>query len=102
MSHKRLTSDERRTDLLTITMQLICEGHYHELTRETIAEACGVSPSLVNHYYPNVKHLIAEALNLTCMAGRPHAVVIGLQVKNKYALRLSLEVRHAAINEVLL
>lgn len=52
-SWKRLTADERRTQLVELGVELFNSRHYSEVSVDDIARAAGISKGLLYHYFPS-------------------------------------------------
>jgi AcrR family transcriptional regulator len=61
-NRRRLTSEERREQLLAAGAKLLGERPYDEVSIEEIAAAAGVSRGLLYHYFPTRKDFILASL----------------------------------------
>lgn len=59
----RMSSDERREQLLRAGVELLGRRAHDEVSIEEIAEAAGVSKGLLYHYFPTKKDFILAALS---------------------------------------
>ncbi len=58
---KRLKPHERRTTLLNAAADVLLEDGIGALTLRHLAKRLGVAAGLVNHYFPEIEALAAEA-----------------------------------------
>lgn len=58
----RMSTDDRREQLLNVGVELLAERGYEELSTEAIAEAAGISKGLLYHYFPTKKDFLLAAL----------------------------------------
>jgi AcrR family transcriptional regulator len=58
----RMSTDERREQLLASGVELLAGRSHEEVSIEDIAEAAGVSKGLLYHYFPTKKDFILAAL----------------------------------------
>jgi AcrR family transcriptional regulator len=61
-AYRRLTSDDRRRQLLDRAVALFAEHGYDELSMAAIARAAGISKPLLYHYFPSKRQLFEAAL----------------------------------------
>jgi AcrR family transcriptional regulator len=61
-AYRRLTSDDRRRQLLDRAVELFAEHGYDELSMAHIARAAGISKPLLYHYFPSKRQLFEAAL----------------------------------------
>jgi AcrR family transcriptional regulator len=62
----RLSSEERRTEILQTVQTLFAERGFHGVTTRHLAEAAGVSEALLFKYFPTKERLYAEMLKHVC------------------------------------
>jgi AcrR family transcriptional regulator len=62
-AYRRLTSDDRRRQLLDRAVELFAEHGYDELSMAGIAKAAGISKPLLYHYFPGKRQLFEAALS---------------------------------------
>ena len=60
-ARKRLKPDERRAAMLNAAGDVLLEDGIGALTLRHLAQRLGVAPGLVNHYFPEIEALAAEA-----------------------------------------
>jgi AcrR family transcriptional regulator len=58
---KRLKPDERRAAILAEAGQVLLQDGIGALTLRHVAHRIGIAPGLVNHYFPEIEALAAEA-----------------------------------------
>ena len=51
-SARRMTSEERRSQLTEAAVDIAAEGGFHELSLDAVAERAGVTRNLIYHYFP--------------------------------------------------
>ncbi len=61
---KRLKPDERRAAILTEAGQVLLDEGIGALTLRHVAQRLGIAPGLVNHYFPEIEALTAEAFTM--------------------------------------
>ena len=61
-AYRRLSSDERRRQLLDRAVELFAEHGYDELSMAAFARAAGISKPLLYHYFPSKRRLFEAAL----------------------------------------
>jgi AcrR family transcriptional regulator len=61
---KRLKPDERRAVILAEAGQVLLEEGIGALTLRHVAQRLGIAPGLVNHYFPEIEALAAEAFTM--------------------------------------
>jgi len=59
---RRLSPDERRTELLTLGAEVFGQRPYDEVRIDEIAERAGVSRALMYHYFPDKRAFFAAVL----------------------------------------
>lgn len=59
MTRRRLSPDERRTQLLDLGQELFASAPYDEVHIERVAELAGVSRGLLYHYFPTKRSFFA-------------------------------------------
>jgi AcrR family transcriptional regulator len=62
LKRERMSTEERREQLLESGAQLLGRRPYDEVSIEEIAEAASVSKGLLYHYFPTKKHFVLAAL----------------------------------------
>lgn len=62
----RLTSDQRRIEILEAVQRQFAERGFHGTTTRHLAEAAGVSEALLFKYFPTKEKLYAEMLQHVC------------------------------------
>jgi len=67
---KRKPPAERRGEIVETASRLALEEGLERLTLRRVADALGVVPGLVNHYYPVADDLVAEAFGYAASAER--------------------------------
>lgn len=64
--------NDRQLQILTMALKLATTHGYMNVTREVLADRCGVAPALVNHYFGTMKKLrravIGEAIRTEALA----------------------------------
>jgi len=67
---KRKPPAQRRGEIIEAASQLALQEGLESLTLRRVADALGVVPGLVNHYYPVADDLVAEAFGFAAAAER--------------------------------
>lgn len=65
---KRLKPDQRRAAILRVATDVLLESGIAALSLRHLARRLGVAPGLINHYFPEIEMLVAEAFT-TLVAG---------------------------------
>lgn len=63
-ARRRLSPDDRRTELLALGVEVFGERPYDEVRIDEIAERAGVSRALMYHYFPDKRAFFAEVLRI--------------------------------------
>lgn len=61
---KRLKPDQRRAAILDAAGTMLIDSGIATLTLRNLARTLGVTPGLINHYFPEIETLAAEAFTL--------------------------------------
>lgn len=61
-SRRRLSPDQRRTELLDIGARLFSQRAYEDVRIEEVAELAGVSRGLMYHYFPTKRDFLAAVV----------------------------------------
>lgn len=59
----RMSADDRKRQILQVAAQLISRSGFNGVSVADIAKACDVGKSLVLHYFPTMKELLASVLD---------------------------------------
>ena len=59
---RRMTSEDRRSQLTDAALDLVAEGGYSGLTLDAVAERAGVTRNLIYHYFPRGREDLALAV----------------------------------------
>lgn len=92
----RVAPDLRREHLLSAAVELAKRRGYQMLTREDVAAAAGVSPSLVSHVLGTVDDIKREVMERAITAGVVVVVAQGIFVKDPIASKASDSIRQEA------
>jgi AcrR family transcriptional regulator len=63
----RLQTDERRTQLLRLGIQLFASRPYDEISIDDVAEAAGISKGLLYHYFQGKREFYVEAIRASSL-----------------------------------
>ena len=90
-----------RTEILTAALKLAVTHGYRNITRDQIAVASGVPPSLISYPLGTMlelrRHVMREAIRL-----RNHTVIVqGLAVADRHARKCPIELQREAMQTVL-
>lgn len=91
-----MKKDERYHHILEAALGLAQTVGYRSLTRANVAEAAGVAPSLVSHYYLMVELLKMEVLALAVERGILPLVAEGLVAGEAVCLNAPMDLRARA------
>ncbi|QIG50181.1 TetR family transcriptional regulator [Nordella sp. HKS 07] len=61
MVRRRKIPEERRREIVTAAARLAGKAGLGSISLRSVAQEAGVAPGLVNHYFPAVEQLVAEA-----------------------------------------
>lgn len=61
MVRRRKNPEERRREIVTAAARLAGKAGLGSISLRSVAQEAGVAPGLVNHYFPAVEQLVAEA-----------------------------------------
>jgi AcrR family transcriptional regulator len=61
MVRRRKNPEERRREIVTAAARLASKTGLGSISLRSVAQEAGVAPGLVNHYFPAVEQLVAEA-----------------------------------------
>lgn len=62
MSFRRLTTDARRAMIIQQAMTMAREHHFMLIQRAHLAERCGISKALINHYFTGGMEKVQDAV----------------------------------------
>lgn len=68
---KRLSADERRAEIAEAAARIGIGEGLERITLRSVAEAIGVRPGLIHHYFPEAEGLVATAFSHAAAAERP-------------------------------
>ncbi|MFJ1967934.1 TetR/AcrR family transcriptional regulator [Streptomyces sp. NPDC087903] len=88
-TRRRLSTEERREQLLTVGARLFSESPYDEVRIERVAEIAGVSRGLLYHYFPTKRDFFAAVVERESERMlRMTAAVPGVPVREQLAAGL--------------
>ncbi|MFC5213714.1 TetR/AcrR family transcriptional regulator [Streptomyces coerulescens] len=83
-TRRRLSTEERREQLLAVGARLFSESPYDEVWIEQVAEIAGVSRGLLYHYFPNKRDFFAAVVEReSARMLRMTAAVPGIPVREQ-------------------
>ena len=89
-----------RQHILKIAVELAAKVGYTKVTREAIAAKADVVPSHVSYHLGTMldlrRHIMREAIRVECLP----VIAQGLAVRDKHALKVSEELRQAAVAQL--
>lgn len=90
-----------RAEILATCLKLAAIAGYRNITRDVIAEAASVPPSLVSYHMGTMielrRHVMREAIRTRCLA----VIAQGLSVGDHRARKASPELQRAALESLL-
>src|ERR1044072_6937598 len=88
-TRRRLSTEERREQLLSVGARLFSESPYDEVWIEEVAEIAGVSRGLLYHYFPTKKDFFAAVVERESRRMRQlTAAVPGVPAREQLSLGL--------------
>ena len=94
---RRLPPDDRRDAILQAAIRLAVTDGYFTLTRESAAQAAGVSPGLVSRYFYATALLRATVMREAVSRGILSIIAEGLATRCPIACAAPAELRAAAV-----
>ncbi|MGP2437799.1 TetR/AcrR family transcriptional regulator [Streptomyces sp. JW3] len=92
---RRLSTEERREQLLSVGARLFSESPYDDVWIERVAEIAGVSRGLLYHYFPAKRDFFAAVVEReSARMLRMTAAVPGVPVREQLAAGLDAYLRH--------
>lgn len=79
----------RKDHILNAAIDIAKSKGYNKITRLDIAEAAGVSLSLITHYFETMNQLKRDIMRTAVKRGIPEIVAQGLTNKDRHALKAS-------------
>ncbi|GAA1416734.1 TetR/AcrR family transcriptional regulator [Streptomyces thermospinosisporus] len=96
-TRRRLSTEERREQLLSVGARLFSEKPYDEVRIERVAEIAGVSRGLLYHYFPAKRDFFAAVVERESERMlRMTAAVPGVPVREQLAAGLDVYLAHVA------
>ncbi|NED71249.1 TetR/AcrR family transcriptional regulator, partial [Streptomyces sp. SID9944] len=94
-TRRRLSTEERREQLLSVGARLFSESPYDEVWIEQVAEIAGVSRGLLYHYFPTKRDFFAAVVERESERMlRMTAAVPGVPVRDQLAAGLDAYLEH--------
>lgn len=87
MRAKRTDPKTRRAEILKAAVGLSIGLHYSRVTREMIAQKCGLSPCLVSRYFGSMDSLRTEVIREGVRTRNTQIVAQGLSDRHPQAVR---------------
>lgn len=96
-TRRRLSTEERREQLLAVGERLFSESPYDDVWIERVAEIAGVSRGLLYHYFPTKRDFFAAVVEReSARMLRMTAAVPGVPVREQLAAGLDTFLEHVA------
>lgn len=92
----RLKPEVRKEQILTAALELAGESHYLKLTRDTIAEAVGLSGPAVQYHFKTVTQLRNAIIRAAVKREDLVVIAQGLGAKEPHAEKASAELQQRA------
>ena len=86
----------RKDHILNAAIDAAKKKGYNKITRPDVAEAAGVSMSLITHYFETMNQLKRDIMRTAVKRGVPEIVAQGLVNKDRHALKASKELKTQA------
>ena len=86
----------RKDHILNAAIKVAKKKGYNKITRDDVAEAAGVSMSLITHYFETMNQLKRDIMRTAVKRGIPEIVAQGLVNKDRHALKASKELKTKA------
>lgn len=86
----------RKEHILAAAVDVARSAGYHKITRETVAEAAGVSPGLVSHYFSTMTGLRRDLMRHAVKQGILEIIAQGLAMRDDHARKASPELKQRA------
>lgn len=90
---KRTDPNNRQQQILTAALKLATTHGYENVTREALADKCGVSPALISHYFTTMallrRAVVGEAIRVENLT----VLLQGIAARDKRACGISDELR---------
>lgn len=96
VTRRRVQKELRIDHILTHATKLAQRRNYESITREEIAEAAQISPSVVSFHFGSMKHLRNEILRKAVAEENLGVVIQGLANNHPVALKAPLRIKKAA------
>lgn len=93
-----LSAPQRRAEIVAAAARIGIEEGLERITLRRVAEAVGVRPGLINHYFPEAETLVANAFVHTTLAERELLFAHGAEDSSVARLATLLERAFAAQN----
>lgn len=87
----------RKENILQVAMVIATRKGYTDFTRADLAEAAGISPALINHYFHNMKCLQRDIMRRAVEQKVLPIIIQGLAKKDLIVRRAPQELRAAAL-----
>jgi AcrR family transcriptional regulator len=94
----RIKPDLRRELILDAAIRLSAEIGYKSITRDAVANAAGISSTLVGKYYPTMIQLKTAVMEEAIARRSVEVVAQGLATRHPLALRIDDELRQEVVD----
>lgn len=93
---QRKEPEIRREQILAAALLVAERTNFSTMTREEIARAAGVAPTLVTHYFGTMTQLRRDVMRAAVRGGRLAVIAQGLMARDPHAMKAPDEVKAAA------
>ena len=100
-SSQRLTPALRRAHILEAAVALASDSHYTQITRQAIADAADIAPTLISHHFGTMPQLRRALMRYAVHGEHLQVIAQGLAARDPHALRASPGLRTAALGSLL-
>lgn len=101
MNAKRLKPADRKAAILENALELAIAGNYQRVTRDQIAAAGGHGSPLVQHYFGTMLKLRRAVMRAAIQRKCLPVIAQGIMAKDRYALKAPVELREAALQNLI-
>lgn len=92
----RLKPDDRRQFILEAATEEAKIAGWQFIEREAVANRAQCTPTLINHYFKNMKSLKSDVMQYSVDMGIPEVIAHGLVMGDAVALSASKELKQRA------
>lgn len=94
----RKLPEARYDEIIDAGIELTQAGRFHSFTRDDVALAVGVAPSLITHYFGDMDLLKRAIISAGCKRRICQVILIGLACSHPDAIALPEDAKLAALS----